>query len=267
MTFSFPRATVGALAEEARQAGYTGIELRIGRSHGHGLEIDTPVAARKEAVRIAADAGVELYSLAASHTLAVDPLDEADARSTLALAADLGSRVIRVFGGAFADSGLPFADARARLVAGLARFGELAREETGADGVRIALESHDAWTDPAELAAVLDEVGRANVGLNWDAYHIVRMTGQGVAAHFPAIAKHVTHVHFHDGQATNEAPVLAPIGTGIVDHAELLRSLASISFDGYLMGEWIHSMMEGITDPVVYLPRELRRLKSIEAAL
>lgn len=267
MTFSFPLATVAALVEEARQAGFTGIELRIGRNHGHLLETDAPADRRREARAIATDAGIDLYSLAGSHQLAVDELDSDDARRTLTLAADLGARVIRVFGGAWADSGLDAATARARLVAGLRRFGELSREETGADGVIVALESHDAWTDPEVLAAVLDDVDSPLVGLNWDPYHIVRMTGRGVADHFPVVSRHVRHVHFHDGTDSKEAPILAPIGTGIVDHAELLRSLRSIGFEGYLMGEWIHSMMEGNTDPIVYLPRELKKLKEIEAAL
>lgn len=267
MTFSFPRANLAAILDEAVGAGYDGIELRIQANHGHGLEISTPVADRKSAVTMAADAGIELYSLASSFKLAADPWDEDEAKATLALANDLGSRVIRVFGGAYADAGIEYGDARAQLVDGLRRLGELSVAESGASPVVIALESHDSWTDPEILSAVLDEVALPHVGLNWDPYHIVRMHGVGVAEHFPAVSKHVKHVHFHDGQASKEAPMLAPIGTGVVDHGEIVQSLASISFDGYLMGEWIHSIMEGSTDPIVYLPRELKKMKQLEAAL
>lgn len=270
MTFSYPEAGIADVVGNAARAGYTGIEVRIGAGHRHGLEIDAPGARRAEAVGIAGDAGIELYAIATSFKLAVDPLDEDTARATLKLAADLGAKVVRVFGGAFADVGIDAATARARLVEGLSRFGALARAEAGGS-VTIALESHDAWTDPDELAAVLDEVtgGSPDVpaGLNWDAFHIVRTTGQGVAEHFPTIARHVKHVHVHDGYQRDGKPVLAPIGEGVVDQDEQLRALASIAYDGYLMGEWIHAMMDGETDPDAYLPRELAKLRSIEADL
>jgi sugar phosphate isomerase/epimerase len=93
----------------------------------------------------------------------------------------------------------------------------------------------------------------------------VRTTDRGVAAHFPTIKRHVKHAHIHDGKKSDGTPILSSIGTGIVDHKEMLECLKSISYDGYLMGEWIHSLMEGSTDPIEYLPRELKKLKQIEA--
>jgi fatty-acyl-CoA synthase len=267
MTFSFPRANMLSLVDAALQAGYDGLELRISSNHGHGLDLDTSKEARTQALKTAKEGNIELYSIATSFKLALGPLDEAEASATIELANDLESRVIRVFGGAYQDDQISFEDARANLVAGLKRFGELSARMSKDQPVVIALESHDAWTDPAILAEVLDEVNMPHVGLNWDPYHIVRMTDQGVADHFPSIAKHVKHCHVHDGQASSGAPILCPIGSGIVDHTEMLEALASISYDGYLMGEWIHSIMEGSTDPIQYLPRELQALKKIEAEL
>ncbi|MFP4378030.1 MAG: sugar phosphate isomerase/epimerase family protein [Spirochaetales bacterium] len=267
MTFSFPRASVSTLIEEAIQAGYTGIELRIGRNQGHGLEIDSTHKTRSEALSKAKEAGIDLYSLASSFQLAVEPLDEQEARATIELADDLEARVIRVFGGPFQDSGLSREEARAQLVAGLKRFGELSAKESKNSPVVIALESHDAWTEPELLAGIIDEVGMPHVGLNWDPYHIVRTTDQGVRQHFDTIKRYVVHTHVHDGKKSDGAPVLCSIGNGIVDHREMLECLKSISYDGYLMGEWIDSLMEGSTDPIEYLPRELKKLKRIEAEL
>lgn len=267
MTFSFPRANVSTLIEETIQAGYTGLELRIGRNQGHGLEIDSSPQARREALAMAREANIDLYSLASSFQLALSKLDEDEARATLKLAKDIDAKVIRVFGGPIHDSGLSRDEARSQLVTGLSRFGELAESETGSESVIIALESHDAWTDPELLAGILDEVGRDNVGLNWDPYHIVRTTDQCVASHFPTIQGHVKHTHIHDGKKSDGAPILSSIGSGIVDHREMLSALKSISYTGYLMGEWIHSLMEGSTDPIEYLPRELKQLKQIEAEL
>ncbi|MFW5776607.1 MAG: sugar phosphate isomerase/epimerase family protein [Spirochaetota bacterium] len=267
MTFSFPRADIATLVEETVQAGYDGLEIRIGRNQGHGLEIDSTTQTRKDAVKIAGEAGIDLYSLASSFQLALSPLAEDEARATLGLASDLNARAIRVFGGPYKDSGLSRDEARAQLVAGLRAFGELAARETGPSPVLIVLESHDAWTEPELLAGIVDEVGLANVGLNWDPYHIVRTTDMGVAEHFPLISKHVKHTHVHDGRKSDGTPVLSAIGTGIVDHRQMLECLRSISYDGYLMGEWIHSLMEGSTDPIEYLPRELKKLKQIEASL
>ena len=285
MTFSYPKASLEAILEDASQFGYTGIELRIGRNQGHGLEIDSPAEALANARSTAEGEGIMLYSLASSFQLAVEELDEDEFKQTLQMATAVGARVIRVFGGAFEDEGLSADDARARLVASLARCGELSHEITagkadedgpGARGgvsgspdgsVVIALESHDAWTDPQTLAAVLEDAGQDNVGLNWDPYHIVRMHELGVAEHFPTVRPWIRHVHVHDGTATRQAPVLKSIGTGVVDHEAMMRGLAEIGFDGFLMGEWIHSLMEGNTDPVIYLPRELKKLKKIEAAL
>jgi sugar phosphate isomerase/epimerase len=94
--------------------------------------------------------------------------------------------------------------------------------------------------------------------VNWDIMHPVRREFATIDESFETLKPWIRHLHIHD--ASKETGELVPIGEGFVDHRRAIELLSSISYDGYLSGEWINW-----DDPYeVHLPRELATLKSYE---
>ena len=70
MSFSCPELSLHAALLLAARLGYSGFEARVDNGHRHGIELDMPPAARKEALLIARDSPVKLCCLATSVKLA-----------------------------------------------------------------------------------------------------------------------------------------------------------------------------------------------------
>lgn len=258
MTFSCPDLAFDEVLAAAKRFGYDGVELRICSNHRHGLEWDTPAAARREARRKAEESGVAIACVATSCTLAepaTQPQMIADTKRSIDLAADLGAPCVRVFGGKFSES-LSREDAIDSLAYALRTVADHAE----ARGVTVCLESHDAWCEPFHVAEVMRRCPRPSVGINWDLMHPVRVAGATMDEAFHSFKPWIRHVHFHDGVTADGRLRLAPVGTGEIDHRRAVELLLSIPYEGFLSGEWI-----GWEPWEVHLPRELAAMKRIEA--
>ena len=171
-----------------------------------------------------------------------------DALDRVALAADVGAPVLRVFGGVF-----PETIARETAIAGVAEALKRLADTAAKRHVTVCLETHDAWCDPAHVAEVMRRVAHPAIGVNWDILHPVRMRLATVAQSFAALSPWIRHVHVHDW--VNDA--FAPIGTGIVDHRTGMALLRETGYAGAVSGEWIQ------WEPYeTHLPRELATLRA-----
>ena len=69
-------------------------------------------------------------------------------------------------------------------------------------------------------------------------------------------------MHFHDGATADGRFGMVPIGEGIIDHRRAVELLASVSYEGFLSGEWIswepHEQ---------HLPREIAVMRAYEASV
>ena len=64
----------------------------------------------------------------------------------------------------------------------------------------------------------------------------------------------------HDGTADLQKLQLLPIGQGEIDHRRAIELLQTISYEGFISGEWIN------WEPYeTHLPRELAAMKRYEA--
>ncbi len=259
MSFSAPELDLTALLALAARLGYDGVEPRIGSNHAHGVELDCGPDRRRAIREQAAASGVALCCIATSCKYA-DPATAAgwieETRRSIALAADVGSPRLRVFGGAI-PPGLSRAAAVEQVAASLRSVSDEAREH----GVTLCLETHDDWTDPAHVAAVLRAVDHPAVRVNWDYMHTIRAAKATVDAAFDLLGPWIDHVHFHDGADRADKLVFLPIGAGDYDNRRVLELLLASGYDGYLSGEWIN------WEPGdVHLPRELAAIKALEQA-
>jgi sugar phosphate isomerase/epimerase len=257
MSFSTPEQTLGEMIDLAKRHGYDGLEPRVTSNHKHGIEPDASADARRTAKTTAEDSGIELACVATSCRYA-DP-DSAPSNVELTkrcieLAADVGSTRIRVFGGNL-GSDIDRTGAITLVAECLGSLGLFAQEH----GVSICVETHDAWTDPKHVAAVIGRMVNPAVGVNWDVMHPVRTGAATMEESFETLKPWIKHLHIHDGDDNG----LAPIGSGDYDHRAVVKCLDSIGYDGYLSGEWINW-----DDPFEsHLPREVAKMREYEAEL
>jgi len=270
MSFSTPESTLTEMIEIAQRYGYDGIEPRLDAGHAHGIEVSIDGEQRREIVAKMDAASVQLGCLATSLKYA-DYSPEEDVRresyERIDLAADLKVPVLRVFGGKIPEdvSREDAVDHAARLLTSIAPY---AAER----GVRLCIETHDDWCDPAHVVAILRRVDHTAIGVNWDIMHPVRVCGYTMDEAFELLKDWIGHVHVHDGIGPDQAKFVAigtgdidrmlPIGTGGIDHRRALELLQKIEYSGFISGEWIRWEAWDI-----HLPREIATLRRFEAEL
>jgi len=257
MSFSTTEMTFDEMLAAAKKYGYEGIEPRIDCEHKHGVEWSASAAARKEARAKATDAGIELCCIATSCDYS-DPVtlkqNMEDTRRSIDLAADVGSPRIRVFGGTLSDD-LSRNQAVAQVSEALRSVADQAQQH----GVTICLETHDSWTQPEHVAAVMKRVNHPAIAVNWDYWHPVRYSGIAIETTFETLKPWIRHVHLHDGNVRLDKPSLKPMGTGDLDCRLVVKLLQGMKYDGYLSGEWIRWEA-----PEIHLPREVAQMRQYE---
>jgi sugar phosphate isomerase/epimerase len=260
MTFSAPRTSLDDLLRMATCYGYDGIEPRIGSGHAHGIETSMTAAERRAVRDEVAASGITVCCIATSCTYAdpaTAPQSVEDTRRAIALAADLGVTRLRVFGGK-----LPAGMARPAAVEQVASSLRSVADEAAQHGVVVCLETHDDWTDPADVAAVMRGADHPAIAVNWDYMHTIRVAKWSVDDAWNELRPWVKHVHMHDGADRADELVFLPIGEGDYDHRRILTLLLEGGYNGFLSGEWIN------WEPAeVHLPRELQALRAIEHAI
>lgn len=260
MTFSCPELSLDEVLVAAKKYGYDGIEPRVGCEHKHGVEFTATADQRKTAKKKAKAAGIAFSCIATSCVFA-DPVKTKsnieDAVKALDLAGAVGAPCIRVFGGQ-----IPKGINREKAIEIVAEaLGSIA-DYAGKRGVTVCMETHDDWCNPEHVAAVLRRVNHSSIAANWDIMHPVRVAGVTIEQSFQILKPWIKHLHVHDGVTENNKLVLKPIGQGVIDHRTALKLLKTISYAGFISGEWI-----GWEPYEQHLPRELATLKGYERSV
>lgn len=257
MSFSCPQMAFDELLATAGKYGYDGIEPRVDCEHKHGIEFIATAEQRKTAKKKAKAAGIAFSCIATSCVFADPAKTKAnveDAVKAIDLAADVGAPCIRVFGGQI-PKGISREKAIEIVAGALLSIADHAKKR----GVTVCMETHDDWCDPSHVAEVLGRVNQPSIAANWDIMHPVRVTGVTIERSFEILKPWIRHLHVHDGVTENDKLVMKPIGQGIIDHRTALKLLKTISYSGFISGEWI-----GWEPYEQHLPRELATLKGYE---
>ena len=254
MSFSCPKANLGELLSLTKQYGYDGIEPRIEAGHAHGIEMDTGAEARHEIRRKAADSGIPLCCVATSRRYADPGIVKQEVEDTLRcidLAADVGSPRLRVFGG-----GIPEGVSRQEAIDLVSSSLRAVANHAGQRGVTVCMETHDDWCNPDHVVQVMRLVDHPAIAVNWDVMHPVRVAKWTVDQAFQVLKPWIKHLHVHDGAEAEDRVELKPMGEGDIDTRRAMELLQSISYEGYLSGEWI-----GWEPYQIHLPREIATMR------
>ncbi|WP_168120462.1 sugar phosphate isomerase/epimerase family protein [Paenibacillus sp. HB172176] len=259
VSFSCPHADLSAIIAMAGEYGYAGIEIRSGAKHGHGIELGLAPEAVASIRAKLSSSSVDLHCLSVScHYSNPDTLETnmEESKAYIRLAGELGAPLLRVFCGII-PKGLDRLAAREQIGKALSELAPLAE----AAGVTLAVETHDDWSDPEEMAAIMKIADHPAVGVVWDIMHTLRTGNTAMDEAYRILKPWLCHVHFHDGLLDRDKLTFLPVGEGEIDHRSVVSILMEEGYEGFLSGEWLDWEA-----PDIHLPREIATMRRYEEA-
>jgi sugar phosphate isomerase/epimerase len=210
--------------------------------------------ARARVRRTLAAAGLPAVAVDSSIRLTgADPGTEL--RQFLELASDWEAPLVRVFGGELADDG---PGRRAQLEAA-ARVLEEAAPAAERLGVRIGVETHDAFSASAVVAELLALVDSTAVGAVWDSHHPHRV-GERAADVWANLGHRILLAQVKDARPDpmrEDGWQLVLLGEGEVPVRDMLALLSGGGYQGWVSVEWEKRWHPEIADPDLALPQHL----------
>jgi sugar phosphate isomerase/epimerase len=262
-TLACPGWTLEQVVDLARRSGYEGLELRL--VDGELIDPSLSQEARAEIDRRLQASGLAVVAVDSSIRLLDDRPEAdvvADIRAFLVLAAGWSAPLVRVFGGT-APEGMTAGAAEARAAGVL----NAAAADAARLGVRIGIETHDAFSAAAAVAPVLALVDSPQVGVVWDLLHTHRM-GETPEQVWELVGPRIFDVHVKDARraADGSGWPLVLLGEGEVPVAAVLDVLRRGGYEGWLVAEWEKRWHPEIEEPDVALPHEAAVLRDWIAA-
>jgi sugar phosphate isomerase/epimerase len=265
-TLACPGRRLEETLELGAGAGYEGVELRL----IDGELIDPGMSSRDRRRVAAACAGAGLPVAAVDSSVRVaapgDPgAALAEIGAFLDLAAEWGAPAVRVFGGEL--PGEPAA--RQERLAAAGALLEKASDRAERAGVRVGVETHDAFLASATVAELLTLVPSPWVGAVWDSHHPCR-AGESAGQVYANIGSRLCLAQVKDAARTGSGPRdwrLVLLGEGDVPVREMLGLLLRGGYDGWVSVEWEKKWHPEIDEPETALPQHLRLLRAWMAEL
>jgi sugar phosphate isomerase/epimerase len=259
-TISCPAYTTRQIADAARRYGYDGVELYA--LEGQRLLPDM-LEERREQIRSDLS-GIPIVSINSWGVLSspdrnVRTTEESKIARTLEIAHDLGSPLVKTFGGELPDA--PFDSVMDYMAESLERLGGKAQ----ALGVTLIVETHDGFCKGATLAALLQRVANPAIGALWDVHHPYRK-GEAPEQTARLIGERVRHVHVKDAKRDGEGWKFVLLGEGELPVRQVIAILAEQGFDGYVALDWELMWHPEIAPAEVALPNYLAGLRQLIGA-
>ena len=238
--------------------GYDGVEIR-GKDRKHA-DPAMSKAERRQVRQVVTDAGLEAAAVTSYMRAAEESADTAAATACLyayfELANDLGSPLVRVFGGAIPE-GQARPDVERRMADLLMSVADRAREA----GVKICLETHDAFTRGADVARVLAMADHPAVTALWDVNNQFE-TGEPCQEALGHLWPRIGYLHVKDSFPLPDGRrQLCFLGAGDVPIAEVLAGLEARRFGGYAVIEWEKAWHPELADADVAAAQHILKLR------
>lgn len=254
-TLGCPDWGLDQIIECAKAFGYAGVELRGLLSEFNLVKrIEFNEKERVESRKKFDDAGIEVACVSCSARLGLidDKQSEAqldDGKAHIELAALLGAKVVRVFGGNRPEE-LSRRD-HIELVA--SRFRSLC-EFAKSESITVAIETHDDFCLGADIARVLENVDVENAGCVWDFHNSFR-AGESIEESVKVLSKSwIAAVHAKDSLQVNGSLRHVCVGEGDVPVQPAVELLNSLGFEGFVSFEWEKSWHNELSQPEEVLP-------------
>ena len=254
-TLGCPNWGIDEIIDSARTNGYDGVQLRFYQGTVDLVKAlaDFPGGAREFRRRFER-VGLAICCLDTSIVLTAKDEGMSGGQQMIDLALALGAPYLRVFGGEIPE-GETRGDATKRAGEKLARLGR----QAGQRGLRVLLETHDAFSTGAHAAELLAVAGDEGTGVIWDFHHPFRR-GESPEQTARLIGSRTYHVHVKDARKDGQ---LTLMGEGEVPTRDLLAQLHRIGYAGYVSLEWEKAWHPELADAQVAFPQAARYLSDL----
>lgn len=267
-TLGCPGWGLDTICRRGREYGYDGVDFR---GYLETMDVTTlPLFTTgvAEVRRKLADAGLGVSGISTSIRVCEKSALAAnleEARRSIALARELGTTNLRVFGGG---------DLAAASREELARTGcetvERILALDGAREMRWLFETHDNWVKAADCKLLLDNVRSPAFGALWDMGHTPRVGGESPRETWAAIGPRVGYTHIKDAthdpshpQAMEDGWRYVLPGTGQLPLRECIELLRRHGYDGWLLFEHEKRWHPELLEPEVAFPAFSRWVRSV----
>ena len=261
-TWVCPEWTVAAIVDGMQTYGYDGVELRIGKGHLHGVELDSPADYLADVRKQFDAANLAVSCIATSFSFSNPDIKEREAainnvKHCLRLADAVGAPYIRIFGGDI-PAGLEDTGVVDYIAEALGECAEHSEKEKSR--AVILLETYGAFRHSKYVAEVMSQVFSSKLGVLWDVLHPMRAL-EPVEDTYDTLCDHVRHVHVHDCAFNDDRTKIVPCepGEGFVPMNHVIDLLKAGNFRGYLSIE----VLQDNVDPDETLPQYAKYLKNL----
>lgn len=264
-SWSCPEWTVAAILDGMQTYGFQGVELRIGKGHLHGVELDSSPDYLADVRKQFDEANMAVACISSSFTFSSpDVLERKKSidslKQALRVSEALGAPYVRIFGGDLPHN-LEVAGVIDYVSEALNEVAEHAEKEKSRS--MVLLETVGSFSHSRYVTEVMSQVYSPKLGVLWDVLHPLRAL-ESVEVTFDELGDHIRHIHVHDSAYNDDRTRLefcAP-GEGFVPLPRIADLLKAGLFRGYLTFE----PLKRDIDPDEALPQYANYLKSLVAS-
>ena len=172
----------------------------------------------------------------------------AEIREYIALAQKLGTPYIRILGDLTAA---PAGEVDDEVV--LSALKELIPDAEQA-GVTLLVETNGVYANTARLRDLLNRAESDNVAALWDVHHPYRFAGETPEETVQNLGAYIKYAHIKDSVMENGKVSYRLIGEGNLPIDDIIRTLNSINYEGYISLEWLKQYAPDLSDAGIVFP-------------
>ena len=121
-------------------------------------------------------------------------------------------------------------------------------------GITLLVETNGVYTDTARLRELLQRVGSDNVAALWDVHHPYRFAKESPEQTVQNLGAYIKYTHIKDSVMNDGKVDYRLMGEGDIPVDEIIGSLNSINYEGYISLEWVKKYAPYLSDAGIVFP-------------
>lgn len=123
------------------------------------------------------------------------------------------------------------------------------------NSVTLLIETNGVYADTKRLCNLLNEIASDSVGALWDVHHPYRFFGESAEQTLQNLGAYIKHVHVKDSIMQDGKLEYKMMGEGDVPIDDIMFSLRSINYEGYITLEWVKKWAPELSDAGIVFPQ------------
>ncbi|MGI5856775.1 MAG: AMP-binding protein [Candidatus Merdivicinus sp.] len=121
-------------------------------------------------------------------------------------------------------------------------------------GVTLLVETNGVYANTARLRDLLNQVRSDNVAALWDVHHPYRFAGESPEQTVTNLGAYIKYAHVKDSVMDGGRVCYRLMGEGDLPMDDIIRTLNSINYEGYVSLEWLKQYAPDLSDAGIVFP-------------